>query len=84
MAARNIPMYKIMLSGRWKEVKTLTGYMKRINAKRSGTADLNKLLYSKLEAIESSRSQADLLQIDQQQLTVYILFTVWMSILALN
>lgn len=55
MASRDIPMYKIMLSGRWKEVKTLTGYMKRINAKKSGTADLNKLLYENLEQIEETR-----------------------------
>jgi hypothetical protein len=59
MAARDIPMYKIMLSGRWKEVKTLTGYMKRINAKKSGTADLNKLLYENLEKIESKRFPID-------------------------
>ncbi len=51
MAARDIPMYKIMLAGRWKEVKTLTGYMKRLNAKKSGSAELNKLLYSDIEPI---------------------------------
>lgn len=52
MAAHDIPMYKIMLSGRWKAVKTLTGYMKRINAKKSGSADLNVLLNQELKQIE--------------------------------
>jgi len=52
MAARDIPMYKIMLSGRWSEVKTLTRYMARIQAKKSGSAQLNELLKEELRLLE--------------------------------
>jgi len=44
MAERNIEAYKIMLSGRWKDMRMVTRYTKKLNAKRSGTADLTRSL----------------------------------------
>lgn len=44
MVERNIDTAKILLSGRWKSIAMLTRYAKRIQAKRSGIADLTKEL----------------------------------------
>jgi len=44
MIERDIDSAKIMLSGRWKSMSMLTRYAKKINAKKSGMADLTKIL----------------------------------------
>lgn len=44
MIERNIDSAKIMLSGRWKSMTMLVRYGAKINAKRSGMADLTKIL----------------------------------------
>jgi site-specific recombinase XerD len=44
MIERNIDSSKVMLSGRWKSMAMLVRYGKKINAKRSGIADLTTQL----------------------------------------
>lgn len=44
MIERGIDSAKVMLSGRWKSMAMLANYTKKINAKRSGMADLTKML----------------------------------------
>lgn len=44
MAERNITETKIMLSGRWKSISTLLRYTSKIQAKKSGAAELGKVL----------------------------------------
>jgi site-specific recombinase XerD len=44
MIERNIDSSKVMLSGRWKSMAMLVKYAKKINAKKSGIADLTNQL----------------------------------------
>lgn len=44
MAERNIEAYKIMLSGRWKDMRMVTRYTRQMSTKKSGVADLTKSL----------------------------------------
>lgn len=44
MIERNIDSAKVMLSGRWKSKTMLTKYSKKIQAKRSGMAELSQQL----------------------------------------